>query len=212
MIICQSELMEEVTHTILRFLIAQSQESCGQVESAIRTRGAELMDALERRQGALIEFARRERDVQLRRLRDEVSTCTAHLQSTTALVQFCIAALKEADSSQAAFLQIGAMLVERVSNLHSTWSLHQSRSMQQQETEVEEEEEEEEEEATSCSRRLSNGGATAPATSRSSCSLQLTLDDLGLRRSIDQLTFLEMKRKLLTLKSLLNLNSEGGDY
>ena len=74
------------------------------METAIRTQCMELMDALQRRQEALIDFARRERDLQLRRLRDEVSTCTAHLQHTTALVQFCIEALKESDSS--AFLQV----------------------------------------------------------------------------------------------------------
>jgi hypothetical protein len=32
-------------------------------------------------------------------------------------------------------------------------------------------------------------------TNRPSPTFELTLDDLGLRRSIDQLTFLEMKRK-----------------
>lgn len=62
------------------------------------------MEALRRREEALVEFARRERDLQLRRLREEVATCTTHLQHTTALVQFCIEALKESDSS--AFLQV----------------------------------------------------------------------------------------------------------
>lgn len=33
-------------------------------------------------------------------------------------------------------------------------------------------------------------------SNRPSPSLELTLDDLGLRRSIEQMTFLEMKRKL----------------
>jgi hypothetical protein len=64
------------------------------------------MEALRRREEALVDFARRERDLQLRRLREEVATCTAHLQHTTALVQFCIEALKESDSS--AFLQVVA--------------------------------------------------------------------------------------------------------
>jgi tripartite motif-containing protein 9/67 len=139
------------------------------------------MEALERRQETLIEFARRERDVHLRRLRDEVSTCTAHLQSTTALVQFCIEALKEADSSQAAFLQIASMLVQRVSNLDSTWRRQEIEQM--------------------TSRRLAIGGASS---SFPISNLQLTLDDSGLRRSIDQLTFLEMKRNHhhLSLSSL----------
>jgi hypothetical protein len=33
-------------------------------------------------------------------------------------------------------------------------------------------------------------------TNRASPTLELTLDDLGLRRNIDQLTFLEMKRNI----------------
>ena len=58
-------------------------------------------------------------------------------------------------------IQIGSMLVNRVSNLDLTWR-----------QEMEE---------------LSN---------RASPTLELTLDDLGLRRSIEQMTFLEMKRNL----------------
>lgn len=34
-------------------------------------------------------------------------------------------------------------------------------------------------------------------SNRASPTLELTLDDIGLRRGIDQLTFLEMKRKTL---------------
>ena len=77
------------------------------MEAAIHSRCVELVELLQRREGALVEFARRERDLQLRRLRDEVATCTAHLQHTTALVQFCIEALKESDSS--AFLQVNRL-------------------------------------------------------------------------------------------------------
>ena len=75
-----------------------------EVEAAIHGQCVELADLLRRREAVLVDFARRERDLQLRRLREEVATCTAHLQHTTALVQFCIEALKETDSS--AFLQV----------------------------------------------------------------------------------------------------------
>ena len=75
-----------------------------EVEAAIHAQCLELVDLLRRREAVLVDFARRERDLQLRRLREEVATCTAHLQHTTALVQFCIEALKETDSS--AFLQV----------------------------------------------------------------------------------------------------------
>jgi len=134
----------------------QVQASCVEVEAAIHAQCVQLADLLRRREGVLVEFARRERDLQLRRLREEVATCTAHLQHTTALVQFCIEALKESDSS--AFLQIGSMLVNRVSNLDLTWRQEMD--------------------------DLSN---------RPSPTLELNVDDLGLRRSIEQLTFLEMK-------------------
>jgi len=130
--------------------------SCMEVEAAIHGQCVELADLLRRREAVLVDFARRERDLQLRRLREEVATCTAHLQHTTALVQFCIEALKETDSS--AFLQIGSMLVNRVSNLDLTWR-----------QEIDD---------------LSN---------RPSPRLELNVDDLGLRRTIEQLTFLEMK-------------------
>ncbi|XP_059353298.1 E3 ubiquitin-protein ligase TRIM9-like isoform X2 [Daphnia carinata] len=153
-----SEKAKSATEVIQRLKSSSErvQESCANVESAIHAQCLELMEALRRREEALVDFARRERDLQLRRLREEVATCTAHLQHTTALVQFCIEALKESDSS--AFLQIGSMLVNRVSNLDLTWR-----------QEMEE------------------------LTNRASPTLELTLDDLGLRRNIDQLTFLEMK-------------------
>jgi len=67
------------------------------------------MEALRRREEALVAFARRERDLQVRRLRDEVATCTTHLQQTTALVQFCIEAVKETDPT--AFLQASPSFV-----------------------------------------------------------------------------------------------------
>ncbi|XP_046658047.1 E3 ubiquitin-protein ligase TRIM9-like isoform X1 [Daphnia pulicaria] len=153
-----SEKAKSATEVIQRLKSSSErvQESCANVESAIHSQCLELMEALRRREEALVDFARRERDLQLRRLREEVATCTAHLQHTTALVQFCIEALKESDSS--AFLQIGSMLVNRVSNLDLTW--------RQEMDEL---------------------------TNRASPTLELTLDDLGLRRNIDQLTFLEMK-------------------
>ena len=74
------------------------------MEQNIHAQCTELINLLRRREEILVDFARRERDLQLRRLREEVATCTTHLQQTTALVQFCIEAVKETDSS--AFLQV----------------------------------------------------------------------------------------------------------
>lgn len=130
------------------------------------------MEALRRREEALVDFARRERDLQLRRLREEVATCTAHLQHTTALVQFCIEAFLFQIFYRLFFfslfiLQIGSMLVNRVSNLDLTW--------RQEMDEL---------------------------TNRASPTLELTLDDLGLRRNIDQLTFQRAQRTFLEMQYL----------
>ena len=89
---------------IIVVVVVVVQESCARVENAIQAKCAELMNTLLRRQEALVEFARRERDLQLRRLREEVAGCTTHLQHTTSLVQFCIEAVKETDSTS--FLQV----------------------------------------------------------------------------------------------------------
>ena len=187
------------------------QESCVRVETAIHAQCLELAEALRRREEALVEFARRERDLQLRRLRDEVATCTGHLQHTTALVQFCIEALKESDSS--AFLQVtfcfydadtfsfilsqlffipphpfqfddGAERIycRDVKRLMSFFVYLFSQQI-----------------GSMLVNRVSNLDLTwrqemDELTSRPVPSLELTLDDLGLRRSIDQMTFLEMKR------------------
>ncbi|KAK9506332.1 hypothetical protein O3M35_008288 [Rhynocoris fuscipes] len=62
------------------------------------------MAALEARKHQLIEYVRQERDTKIRTLKDQVAACTSKLQHTTALMQFCIEALKENDSS--AFLQV----------------------------------------------------------------------------------------------------------
>lgn len=52
----------------------------------------------------LLECIRQDKELRVRALKDQVVTCTQRLQQTTALLQFCIEALKETDSS--AFLQV----------------------------------------------------------------------------------------------------------
>lgn len=74
-------------------------------EEAVIQEVDDLMAALEARKLQLVEYVRQERDVKVRTLKDQVAACTAKLQHTTALMQFCIEALKENDSS--AFLQVG---------------------------------------------------------------------------------------------------------
>lgn len=63
-----------------------------------------LVEAIEARKYQLIEYIRQDKDIKVRALKDQVSSCTCKLQHTTGLLQFCIEALKETDS--AAFLQV----------------------------------------------------------------------------------------------------------
>jgi tripartite motif-containing protein 9/67 len=70
-----------------------------------------LVEAIHRRKQELLEFIRQSKEMKLRTLKDQVSTCTCKLQHTTGLLQFCIEALKETDS--AAFLQVSACYCTR---------------------------------------------------------------------------------------------------
>ncbi|KAM7289256.1 E3 ubiquitin-protein ligase TRIM9 [Ixodes scapularis] len=94
-------------------------ENCSVFESQISSQCDLLAEALECRRRELLAFARRERDAKLKALKAQLSNCTVTLQRTTALLQFCIEALKETD--HAAFLQIGSALVNRVANVDVTW-------------------------------------------------------------------------------------------
>lgn len=66
-----------------------------------------LVQAIHERKEQLLDFIRQDKEVKLRALKEQVSTCTCKLQHTTGLLQFCIEALKETDS--AAFLQVGTL-------------------------------------------------------------------------------------------------------
>jgi tripartite motif-containing protein 9/67 len=113
---------------------------------------------LHARKSRLIEAARQTREARVRLLRDQVSRCAGHLQTTTGLLTFCIEALKETDS--AAFLQIGGMLSMRAATAAGSW-----------------------------------GAAEGVQEMARLPLLDLTLDDKPVRRAVDQLTFVQMKRK-----------------
>lgn len=68
----------------------------------------ELVAAIEARKAQLLDFVRQEREMRLRALREQMTLCTARLQQTTALLQFCIEALKETDS--VSFLQVSVLI------------------------------------------------------------------------------------------------------
>ncbi|KAF4521222.1 hypothetical protein B566_EDAN005433 [Ephemera danica] len=79
-------------------------DNCTEFERVVEAQCAAIMAALEARKAQLLDFVRQERELRLRALREQVTLCTARLQHTTALLQFCIEALKETDS--VTFLQV----------------------------------------------------------------------------------------------------------
>ncbi|KAL6437748.1 hypothetical protein ACFW04_004251 [Cataglyphis niger] len=94
-------------------------EECVALEGEVEDRVANLVSLLQARKSRLIEAARQTREARVRSLRDQVARCATHLQATTALLTFCIEALKETDS--AAFLQIGGMLSVRAATAAGSW-------------------------------------------------------------------------------------------
>ncbi|XP_058799312.1 E3 ubiquitin-protein ligase TRIM9 [Phymastichus coffea] len=94
-------------------------EECLSLEEEVEERIDSLVLMLQSRKARLIEAARQTREARVRLLRDQVSRCAGHLQTTTGLLTFCIEALKETDS--AAFLQIGGMLAMRASAAAGSW-------------------------------------------------------------------------------------------
>ncbi|EGI66965.1 Tripartite motif-containing protein 9 [Acromyrmex echinatior] len=133
-------------------------EECVALEEEVEDRVTNLVSLLQARKSRLIEAARQTREARVRSLRDQVARCATHLQATTALLTFCIEALKETDS--AAFLQIGGMLSVRAATAAGSW-----------------------------------GGAEGVQEIARLPLLDLTLDDKPLRRAIDQLTFVQLKRE-----------------
>lgn len=82
------------------------QENCEEFEAVVSAQCDALIEAIRARQAQLLECIRQDKEMRVRALKEQVTTCTARLQQTTALLQFCIEALKENDS--AAFLQVSA--------------------------------------------------------------------------------------------------------
>ncbi|XP_002065564.3 E3 ubiquitin-protein ligase TRIM9 isoform X1 [Drosophila willistoni] len=94
-------------------------ESCIEFERLVHAQCEALIQAIHDRREYLLEAIRMDKDTKIRILKDQQSNCTGKLQQTTGLIQFCIEALKETDS--AAFLQVGSMLINRVTNTDMTW-------------------------------------------------------------------------------------------
>lgn len=81
------------------------QENCEEFEALVSAQCDALIEAIHNRRAQLLDCIRQDKELRVRALKEQVATCTARLQQTTALLQFCIEALKETDS--AAFLQVG---------------------------------------------------------------------------------------------------------
>ncbi|XP_059220999.1 E3 ubiquitin-protein ligase TRIM9 isoform X2 [Stomoxys calcitrans] len=94
-------------------------ESCIEFERLVTAQCEALIQAIHDRREYLLEAIRMDKETKIRILKDQQSNCTGKLQQTTGLIQFCIEALKETDS--AAFLQVGSMLINRVTNTDMTW-------------------------------------------------------------------------------------------
>lgn len=94
-------------------------DNCVQLEKIINGECDMLMEAINRRKTALFDFIHKEREMKIKHLRDQVSSHTIKLQSTTGLIQFCIEALKETDATS--FLQIGSSLMKRVNSVENSW-------------------------------------------------------------------------------------------
>nr|XP_018916017.1 PREDICTED: E3 ubiquitin-protein ligase TRIM9 isoform X2 [Bemisia tabaci] len=103
----------------LKSMTEKLNENCVEFEATVSAKFDKLVEAIVNRKKQLLEYVRQDRDVKQRTLKDQVTSCTCRLQHTTALLQFCIEALKETDS--AAFLQVGSMLIARVGSTDMTW-------------------------------------------------------------------------------------------
>jgi len=74
------------------------------LESQVAAQVDAIIESLQKRKQELINFIQKEKEYKLRSLKTEVSSQGQRLQQTTALIQFCIEALKETDPL--AFLQV----------------------------------------------------------------------------------------------------------
>lgn len=91
------------------------QENCEVFEAVVSAQCEALIEAIHNRRAQLLECIRQDKEMRVRALKEQVGTCTIRLQQTTALLQFCIEALKETDST--AFLQVSLSWVKWLNSL-----------------------------------------------------------------------------------------------
>ncbi|ODN00190.1 E3 ubiquitin-protein ligase TRIM9 [Orchesella cincta] len=161
-------------------------DNCTSMEGLVTTQVDAIIAALQQRKEELITYIRREKDYKLRSLKAEVSSLTHRLQQTTALIHFCIEALKETDPS--AYLQIGSLLLARVAHLEVAWACDDDSASSTDGSAI----------------QISPGRTRSSVSSASSITggynsalfnpdFDLTLDDRSVLAAIRQLNFIQMK-------------------
>ncbi|GFR71462.1 E3 ubiquitin-protein ligase TRIM9-like Protein [Elysia marginata] len=78
--------------------------NCAEFEKTVVSQCDALIEVIKQRKAELLENVAEEKDMKVHTLKEQVSDCTALLQRTTGLLQFCIEVLKESDAPS--FLQI----------------------------------------------------------------------------------------------------------
>lgn len=94
------------------------QGNCAEFEKTVVAQCDALIEVIKQRKAELLENVAEEKALKVRTLKEQVSDCTALLQRTTGLLQFCIEVLKESDATS--FLQVS----------HFISALHQQLSEQ----------------------------------------------------------------------------------
>ncbi|XP_031634054.1 E3 ubiquitin-protein ligase TRIM9-like [Contarinia nasturtii] len=94
-------------------------ESCNDFEQMVLMQCESLIQMMQERRDYLLETIEMDKEHKLRVLKEQQMNCAAKLTQTTALIQFCIEALKETDN--AAFLQVGSALINRVVDTDERW-------------------------------------------------------------------------------------------
>uniref|UniRef100_A0A914UQZ3 COS domain-containing protein n=1 Tax=Plectus sambesii TaxID=2011161 RepID=A0A914UQZ3_9BILA len=94
-------------------------DNCSEFQSLIVAQVDQMIDALQERKQALLQFAEDEKEYKKRVYKEQIARCTAKLAKITGLIQFCIEVLKESDP--VAYLQIGSSLMNRVANQELLW-------------------------------------------------------------------------------------------
>ncbi|XP_005099658.1 E3 ubiquitin-protein ligase TRIM9 isoform X1 [Aplysia californica] len=94
--------------------------NCAEFEKTVIAQCDALIEVIKQRKAELLENVAEEKALKVRSLKEQVSDCTALLQRTTGLLQFCIEVLKESDSTS--FLQVSSGLVSRVATADANFN------------------------------------------------------------------------------------------